>query len=1631
MTYEELDKRSDALAAVLQSRHVQSNDVIALLADRSIETIIGMLAILKAGGAYLPIDVDYPKDRIDYLINDSGTKLLVTLRGMEDRITQDKPLPVVFIDDCDQLNCFEHPAKTAIKPGDLCYVIYTSGTTGRPKGVMLEHRNVVRLLFNEQFQFDFNDADVWTMFHSHCFDFSVWEMYGALLFGGRLVIIPKKIAADAPAFLATLKQEGVTVLNQTPGAFYNLVREETAISGNQLALRYVIFGGEALIPGKLLAWHNKYPQTRLVNMYGITETTVHVTYKEIRAKEIANNISNIGTPIPTLSAYVFNNDMQLVPKGIIGELYIGGAGLCRGYLGQPALTASKFINNPYRATERLYKSGDLARVLANGELEYLGRSDDQVKIRGFRIELGEISFQLSQYPSITDATTVTIINQGEKYLGAYYVSPNEIKVSVLRDFLSCKLPDYMVPTYFMRVGRIPLTSNGKVDKKALPELHSQTEKLYEGASNATEFALLAIWSDVLQLKKENISVTRSFFELGGHSLKAAVLVNRISKALDAKISLKDIFRFQTIREQAGLIGSSSKEVHVCIPKAPKRDSYTLSSAQRRMYFLYHMDPSSLAYNMPRFISLKGALDFSRLQEAFTALVARHECLRTIFRVVDEVPCQQLLAAGSLQLKYTVEKDWEKAAAQFVIPFDLQKGPLFRAGIVSAGSDHHLLAIDMHHIITDGVSNEILIEDFISLYNGNVLPENNLQYKDYAQWQQSDAQQNEIEKQKQYWINVYAEELTALELPADNIRPAEKSFAGENFDFTLEADLCGELRKIAEREGVTLYMLLFTVYSILLGKLGDTEDLVIGTPVAGREHTDLDRMVGMFANTLPLRNYPCGNKYVLAYLQETKNMVLQGFDNQTYQYEDLINALKIERDPGRNPLFDVLFSYNNFGNQELLIPGIEAMPYHYGDTVAKFDLTLTAIETPTVLKLRFDFCTALFEKETIAGFAACFTKIAAALTNAENLLISDIRMLNPAEEQAELFGNNDTEAYYPSDKTLIALLEDQVSLTPDTIALRCANSNFTFKQFSNTCSSVAAYLINEGGVSPGDLVGILLEREEYMLLSIYGVLKAGAAYVPIDPHFPPDRINTIIATSGMKTLITRKRYYENGISINGRLVDLDTCEDQARKYVAGELPWKTQSSDALAYVIYTSGSTGIPKGVMVSHHSVVNRLYWMQKQYPLTEKDIILQKTPVVFDVSVWELFWWFFAGCSLALLKPGGEKEPEELVTAIEQNKITVLHFVPSMLQAFLFHIENKQCNEQLSSISIVFASGEALRPEHVKQFGKNLHTHNNTRLVNLYGPTEATVDVSYYEINFADDNKVIPIGKPIDNTRLYILDKTKRPVPQGVRGELFIAGVGLAKGYLGNEQLTNEKFVTDPWHKGALMYHTGDVVRRNKNGDIEYIGRNDFQVKLRGFRIDCGDIESHILQYGAVKEAVVLLKERSGEKYLVAYYVSPAHEDEDALRRYLSEKLPPYMVPSYFLPLNELPLTISGKLDRKALPDAVISAAAECIRPVNQVQKDLVAIWAEVLSWEPDQISVNDNFFTIGGNSLSLIRLTSRINQHFNTNISVASIFRYPIISSIAEFLSNPVGTVEDTTLGMEEDYAQMNEAIELLNQN
>jgi tyrocidine synthetase-3 len=1034
---------------------------------------------------------------------------------------------------------------------------------------------------------------------------------------------------------------------------------------------------------------------------------------------------------------------------------------------------------------------------------------------------------------------------------------------------------------------------------------------------------------------------------------------------------------------------------ITVPRTTEKEKYALSSAQKRVYFEKEMDKQSLAYNLPVFIKLKGNLDIERFEKAFQEIVRRHEILRTSFESVKGELFQKPHSAIDFKIsliKATAEIP--SIVKDFIQPFDLHQAPLFRIGLVETAPEEYVLLFDIHHIITDGISNSLLIDEFVQIYSGKDLALPELEYRDYAEWQQGEEYNTIVDYQKEFWKGEFAEMPVPLDLPIDHLRATHKRPSAGCVTFELEKPIVKDLQGIANDLATTPYSILLSVYYVLLNKLSGQEDIVIGTVTTGRFNKQVESLPGMFVNTVPLRNFPKGDLSFRDFVQNVKSSTALCFDHQLYQFDNLVKDLEIDRGNNRNPLFDVFFAYHNYHLSQLEIPGLSVEPLKEGLIKTLFDIELTAYEDTDRITLSFLYNAHLFNKEKMERYVDYFDKILCQVISAPGMLISGIDIIGADERARLLHVFNNTVAEYPKHKTIIDLYEEQVKKTPDNVAVRGEGFVITYKQLKERSDQMAHYLQQEEGVGVGDLVGLLLDREEELLPSIYGIMKSGAAYVPLSPHYPSARLNTIMSDARLKVVITRKQYIDALlIETASRLLDLNSSLEKIKGLPARE-PNGGPGANDMAYVIYTSGSTGKPKGVMIEHHSIVNRLLWMQKKYILTEKDVLLQKTPLVFDVSIWELFWWAFTGAGLCLLPPGGEKDPKIIIHEIEKNGVTTIHFVPSMLSVFLDVLQTG-AEGDLNPLRQVFASGEALGADQVSRFSRILYDRYGTQLINLYGPTEATVDVSYYECDLTRKSETIPIGKPIDNIQLYILDKKLRLSPLGVPGELCIGGAGVARGYLHNADLTSDKFVTVFLDKEERVYRSGDLARWLPDGNIQYLGRMDDQVKIRGYRIEPGEIENQLLQHPLISEAAVTVKDG---QYLVAHYVSEEKIDKNELKTYLLRTLPDYMVPPYYSHLTRMPLSSNGKLDRKKLAGAQVEIRSTYVEPESELQRSMANIWGEVLKIH--RVGITDDYFSLGGDSIKAIKLIYEINARLNCNLQLADIYTNKTVESLCSLV-------------------------------
>nr|WP_282706566.1 non-ribosomal peptide synthetase [Pseudomonas syringae] len=1625
MSYQQLNRRANQIAHKLREQGVGPDMRVGLAAERSLEMIVGMLAILKAGGAYVPLDPDYPQDRLSFLMQDSGIELLLTQAHLLGQL----PIPahVQTLDLADALNDYstDNPiSQTA--PDNLAYVIYTSGSTGKPKGTLLAHHNLMRLFAATDDWFTFSEKDVWTLFHSFAFDFSVWEIFGALLHGGRLVIVPHEVSRSPEDFHALLVEQQVTVLNQTPSAFKQLMRV-ACDSSLPLSLQKVIFGGEALDVASLKPWFERFGDQapQLINMYGITETTVHVSYRPITLADTQNPASPIGEAIPDLSWYVLDADFNPVALGCSGELHIGHAGLARGYHHRAALTAERFVPDPFSNDGgRLYRTGDLARYRAAGTIEYAGRIDHQVKIRGFRIELGEIEARLHALPAVREVSVLALEGQ----LAAYLVptEPDQDQPTLretLKSQLRAHLPDYMVPTHFIVLDSMPLTANGKLDRKALPAPDaSQLQATYSAPQGELEQQLAAIWADVLKL--ERVGRSDNFFELGGHSLLATQVISRIRQQLDVELSLRDLFEARDLAAFALAAGAGQGNDAPRFIKADRTQPLGLSYAQQRQWFLWQLDPQNTAYIIPAALRLRGSLDIAALEHSFSALIARHETLRTTFRQQGEQALQiihppraLILSVESLPSGQTLEACVQQEMQR---PFDLEQGPLLRVRLLNLNTDEHVLILTQHHIVSDGWSMPIMVDELVRLYEGYSqgrevsLTALDLQYADYALWQRTWMEAGEQARQLDYWKQQLGDQQPILELPADYPRPVVQSHAGARLAVELEPALIDGLKQVARQQGVTLFMLLLASFQSLLHRHSGQSDIRVGVPIANRNRAETEGLIGFFVNTQVLRAEFDVHTTFNELLQQVKHNALQAQAHQELPFEQLVEALQPQRSLSHSPLFQVMFSHQSQASADVrALPGLQVEALLPDSYPAQFDLTLNTAEHDGGLSAGLTYATALFDPRTIERMAGHWLALLQAICANAAQRIAEVPMLDVAERQQILHDWNATAADFPNEDCLHSLIEAQVCVTPDAPALIFATEQLSYVQL-NARANQLAHRLRESGVGPDVLVGICVERSLELVIGLLAIIKAGGAYVPLDPDYPEDRLAYMMQDSGIGLLLTQTALLAR-LPVQVQSLCLDQDGDWLEGYSTAN-PVNLSHPLNLAYVIYTSGSTGKPKGAGNSHRALVNRLHWMQKAYKIDGSDTVLQKTPFSFDVSVWEFFWPLMTGARLAVALPGDHRDPERLVQTIREHQVTTLHFVPSMLQAFMTHPQVESCD----TLRRVVCSGEALPAELAAQVLKRLP---QAGLYNLYGPTEAAIDVTHWTCS-TDDILSVPIGRPIDNLKTHILDDGLLPAAQGVAAELYLGGVGLARGYHNRAALTAERFVPDPFDEqgGGRLYRTGDLARYRDAGVIDYAGRIDHQVKIRGLRIELGEIEASLLEHDSVHEAVVIDVDGPSGKQLAAYLVVEHHDDQlrDALKACLKESLPDYMVPTHFIVLDRMPLSANGKLDRKALPKPDASQLQrQYVAPCTEQEQQMAAIWADVLKVE--RVGLSDDFFELGGHSLLATQLISRIHTGLGIDIPLRLIFEKPQLNEfIQAFAGSGLSLTED---GLSDIEKMMNE--------
>ncbi|WP_437620402.1 non-ribosomal peptide synthase/polyketide synthase [Sorangium sp. So ce1151] len=1619
LTYGELNHRADRLARLLRSLGAGRDARVGLCVERSPAMAVGLLGILKAGAAYVPLDPSYPKQRLAFMLEDAGLSVLLTeqrwVEGLPETTARTLCLDGGWESAPVAAEGAERPAAHAAA-GDLAYVMYTSGSTGRPKGSCITHRGIVRLLCGTNY-IDLGPDDRVAQVSSISFDAATFEIWGALLHGARLEIASRELVLSATAFAAWLRARRITTLLLTTALFHHMASEAP---GAFASLRTLLVGGEALDPRPAREVLRHGPPERLLNAYGPTEGTVIATTYHVRSVGPEQPAIPIGVPVSNMRVYVLDARMEPVPVGVPGELYIGGDGVARGYLNRPALTAERFLPDPFSSEPdaRLYRTGDLCRFRPDGSLEFLGRHDQQVKLRGFRIELGEIEAALAEHPAVREAVVVMREDvPGDRRLSAYVVARGgdaEPSPTALRRHLQRVLPEYMIPSAFVRLDAIPLTSNGKVDRGALPAPEPAGQADAPPRTPAEEL-LSALYAGVLQLKVERVGIRDNFFELGGHSLMATQLLARIRSTFQGEISLNAVFEAPTVAalaERIEAVRSTERPSSApLLARAARGGELPLSSAQQRLWFLDQLEPGSPFYNISAAVRLEGTLDVAAFEWSVDELVRRHETLRTTFPSVDGQPRQQIAAEGALPLPVvdltSLEGEEQRATVRRLVaeeaqrPFDLAAGPLVRAALLRLSEEAHVLLFTMHHIVSDGWSMAIVVREVCALYEAFVsgaasplrpLP---IQYADYAVWQRARLDGAVLDAALRYW-KAQLDGAPVLEMPSDRPRPAVQTFRGATARFSLPASLVAALKELGRREGASLFMVGLAAYSALLSRWSGQDDVVVGTPFAGRSLAETEGVVGLFVNTLALRADLSGAPTVSELIARVRDVALGAFAHEEAPFDKVVEAVQLQRDQSRTPLFQAMFVLQNTPMPALALPGLTLTPVELDKGTAKFDLTLALTEVPSgEARGELEYNTDLFDSATASRLVSHLQVLLAGFVADPTRRISDVPLLDPAEQARLLVEWGAPREAYPAEQPVHRMIEAQVARTPDALAVADERVRLTYRELNGRANRLARAL-RARGAAPGTLVGVYLPRSADVAVALLGVLKAGAAYVPLDTAYPPARIALMLDNSAAPVLVTTRELGERLAPERAAVVALDDAAALAAER-DDDLDGGATPRD-MAYVIYTSGSTGTPKGAAVEHRGLANLLCWFVAEFGLGPAARALLVSALGFDLTQKNILAPLLVGGAVCV--PSFDRfDPAVVLRAAEEHGATLINCTPS---AFYSLIDNASPDalRALASLRTVVLGGEPILPARLRRWTEA--EGFGATLANTYGPTECTDICAFWRADPPGPlPSSIPLGKVVPNTRVLVLDRHQQLVPIGCIGEICVSGVGVGRGYVGDPALTATKFVPDPFDgtPGARLYRTGDLGRWRSDGQLEFLGRIDHQVKLRGNRIELGEVEATLSAHPGVRAAAVRIVGTGNDQRMIAYYVAretPPTVRE--LRSRLSERLPEYMVPSLFVALPALPVNAHGKVDYRALPVPAAHASAEgAFVPPRTVLEQLVAEHYAAVLGVPS-VSADAHFFELGGHSLLATQLLARIRSTFQVEISLRAVFEAPTVAALAE---------------------------------
>lgn len=1616
LSYSELDDYSNQIAQALSDEGISEGDFVGILMDRNLHLMTALMGVLKAGSAYVPIDASYPQDRIHYICEQSGIKVVLTQNHLAEKLDQSlKKIAVDQFQWCKGIK-FVTPSHHV---DALIYMIFTSGSTGLPKGTAAYHRSEINLLnwYTQQFSFDQTESVL--LLSAIGFDLTQKNLFAPLIKGGRL-IIPDFQEFDPEKIVSTIEREEVTWINCAPSAFYPLI-ENPEVWPRLSTLKHVFLGGEPINVARLQPWMSQ-ANCKVINSYGPTECTDIAAWHELcLANDVAATAVPIGRPNYNVQLYVLGDHQEPLPVGAVGELCIAGDGVGPGYIHQQELTNSVFVDNPFHDRSKLYRTGDRVRYRSDGAIVFLGRKDHQIKLRGYRIEVAEIQAVINQNEVVNDSLVGVLKgHNGVDQLVAWVESDNESE-SLLHDLIDhCAkaLPNYMLPDAWVVVSRFPLTPNGKIDRKALPnpEWNVSSKQVVEPRTD-TEISVAEIWREVLNV--EPIGVHDNFFDLGGHSLLATQVAARIRARLGFTLQIRDLMLHPTIEAIASRIDKlGDQEQDLPLVAIDRAQRIPLSFAQQRLWLLDKIEGSTAAYNVPSLLRITGKLNSEDLQKSLRSVFNRHEGLRACFKEDEIGPYQTILSESDWALPIEVisgtqqEKEFELkrlAAIEVMTPFLLEQGPLFRARLFKLGNEEYVFSVVIHHIVTDGWSMNILVRDLvnaylhISQYNDVYFDRSGIQYADFAAWQRQRLDQNKQAELLDYWQN-HLHSVEPIQLPLDYPRPKVQTFNGKTERFTLDASTVGNLKSLALKSNSSLFAVLMSAFSVILQRYSGQDDFAIGTPIAGRDHTELENVVGFFVNTLAIRVNPDPNLTFSQLVENTKTSLLDGFAHQELPFEQIVEAIDPARDMSRSPIFQVMLAYQNLPVDQQVVPkdaalgNLQVQPYNPGVDSSKYEMTLTLWDEKESLGGSLQYNTDLFSEKTIKRFVQHFTALAAALGEHCNDSICAVSFLDKEEIEQQVVEWNLTDEPYDSEIALHEAISEKAKYYNNRIAVKCGNAELTYDQLEMVSSQFSNYLI-DNGVQVGERVAICVDRNLHLLSIILGVLKAGGTYVPLDASYPKDRLEYIIREAEIKKVVTFDRLAKNLPEQVGK-VDWDDCLSGLNNY-SSQAAKLDVSSEQLLYLIFTSGSTGNPKGTGAYHRSELNLLNWYCGQFNMTENDKVLLLSAIGFDLTQKNLFAPLLSGACLII--PEFQEFDAQLITKlIEDENISWMNCAPS---AFYPLQDEPHFWSSLHSLRLLFLGGEPINLPRLESWLKT----SNCQLINSYGPTECTDIATWYPIDVKRDINVatLPIGRPNYNVKLYVLGEHQELLPIGAIGELCISGAGVGPGYINNEEQTQYAFLENPYQNRSTLYRTGDRVRYRDDGVIEYLGRKDHQIKLRGYRIEAAEIQARINLAQGVKDSLVdIVKDDNGVQRLSAWVVTQDLVDETYINSFVAEFLPEFMVPELWQFLPKFPLTPNGKVDRKALPVPLMAALEELVEPKTELEAQLCELWSSTLGIE--RVGTNHNFFKLGGQSLLATQLVSRVSKVVGKPVPVRTLFENPTVHGFLLAISNQSDDVQ-----------------------